>query len=133
MPFPRLILIARLAAAVLAIAAAPASANLVFTAQLGSPGDGAGQFLGPVDAATDAAGNVYVVDITANRVQKFDSSGKFLAGWGGLGGGDGELNSPFGITVDQGAVYVTDSGNDRIEKFGLDGTFLGTFGSTGSG
>jgi NHL repeat len=134
MPFPRLIiLIASLAATVLAIAAAPASANLVFTGQLGSPGSGDGQFLGPVDAATDASGNVYVVDISANRVQKFDSSGNFVAGWGGLGGGNGELNSPFGIVVDGGAVYVTDSGNDRIEKFGLDGSFLGAFGSSGAG
>ena len=39
MPFPRLILIASLAATVLAIAAAPASAssNLVFSGQLGGP------------------------------------------------------------------------------------------------
>src|SRR5258708_18709579 len=110
MTFPRIPLIASLAATVLAIAAAPASASLDFTGQLGTPGDGAGQFLGPVDAATDAAGNVYVVDITANRVQKFDSNGTFLGGWGGLGGGNGELNSPFGITVEGGAVYVTDSG-----------------------
>src|SRR5947208_7566556 len=135
MPFPRLILIASLAATVLAIAAAPASAssNLVFSGQLGSPGTGDGQFIGPVDAATDASGNVYVVDLSANRVQKFDSSGNFVAGWGGLGGGNGELNSPFGIAVDGNAVYVTDSGNDRVEKFGLDGSFLGAFGSSGAG
>jgi NHL repeat len=49
-------------------------------------GGGAGQFsgsIGPQGIAVDASGNVYVVDFSNLRVQKFDSEGHFLVMFGG--------------------------------------------------
>jgi DNA-binding beta-propeller fold protein YncE len=36
----------------------------------------------PNSLAVDAFGNVYVADITTNRIQKFDASGNFLMKFG---------------------------------------------------
>jgi sugar lactone lactonase YvrE len=89
----------------------------------GSQGSGDGQFAagGPEGIAVDSAGNVWVTDVNADRVQEFTSTGTFLAKFGSSGTGDGQFTSPQGITVDAaGNVYVTDSNstNSRVQKFG---------------
>ena len=44
---------------------------------------------------------------------------------GTSGTGDGELNRPTGITVDQaGVIYVADWRNDRLQVFDADGNFV---------
>ncbi|MGH2940704.1 MAG: hypothetical protein ACRDPE_21590 [Solirubrobacterales bacterium] len=110
-----------------------------------APGDAAappaGQFAYPGGVATDAAGNVYVVDTANYRIQKFSSDGKFLAMWGHEGPGRGEfVRTPGGIAVDgAGNVYVTEltdqqharAGN-RVDKFTSDGRFLTRWGRGGS-
>ncbi|USN95967.1 MAG: hypothetical protein H6793_02305 [Candidatus Nomurabacteria bacterium] len=45
---------------------------------------------------TDASGNVYVVDTYNYRIQKFTSTGTFLAKWGTSGSADGSLLSSAG-------------------------------------
>jgi tripartite motif-containing protein 71 len=119
--------------ALLAVAATPAHADLEFVAKWGSSGSGNGQFKNPQDVATDAAGNVYVVDRSNARVQKFDPSGNFVAKWGGGGTGPGQLFDPFGLAVAGGVVYVADSGNNRVQMFDTNGNLLGAFGGVGSG
>ena len=82
----------------------------------------------------DSSGNVYVVDCRNQRIQKFDSSGNFVAKWGSKGSGDGEFRVPYGIALDsRGNVYVADAGNRRIQKFDFSGEFLTKWGSKGSG
>ena len=56
----------------------------------------------------------------------FPSNGTWIREWGGkYGGGDGEMRSPTGITLDQeGNVYVADTGNNRIQVFSSNGTFI---------
>jgi hypothetical protein len=69
--------------------------------------------------ATDATGNVYAADLS-NNIQKFTSSGTYLAQWGSSGSGSGQFQSPTGVATDAaGNVYVSEYGNSRIQKFAL--------------
>lgn len=84
--------------------------------------------------ATDADGNVYVVDRGNRRVQKFDAGGAFLTMWGSEGTGDGQFMRPVAAAVDAaGNVYVLDLAPARVQKFTSDGAFLLAWGSDGTG
>ena len=83
--------------------------------------------------AVDSSGHVYVTDGNNNRVEKFDSSGKFLSTFGSTGYDNGQFTYPFGIGVDrQDNIYVSDD-NHRIQKFDSSGKFLAKWGGPGSG
>jgi DNA-binding beta-propeller fold protein YncE len=84
--------------------------------------------------AVDSQDNVYVVNPSQYRIEKYDSDSHLLTMWGSQGSGDGQFTEPSGIAVDaQGNVYVTDNReNYRVEKFDSDGKFLGKWGNWGS-
>jgi DNA-binding beta-propeller fold protein YncE len=71
--------------------------------------------------AVDPSNYVYVVDSGNNRVQKFDSSGKFITSWGSFGYGGGKFGFADSIAVDRLGknVYVSDSDNRSIKIFSL--------------
>ena len=95
----------------------------------GVEGSGDGQFNSPQGIAVDSDGNVYVADHYNYRIQKFTSTGTFLAKWGSQGTGDSQFEGLYGLAVDDlGNVYAVESGNDRIQKFTSNGTFLGWWG-----
>jgi sugar lactone lactonase YvrE len=97
-------------------------------------GTGNGQLRQPRDAATDAAGNVYVADYLNNRIAKFSPTGTWIKNWGVTGSGAGAFNRPYGVDVDDAdGVYVADSNNHRIQKFDSQGAFIRAWGSMGSG
>jgi hypothetical protein len=97
-------------------------------------GGGNGELYSPRVAAVDNSGNVYVTDAGNSRIQKFSSSGKFIAKWGSLGRGNGQFNWPRGIAVDNsGNVYVADTFNNRIQRFSSSGAYLSKWGSWGTG
>src|SRR5689334_15471389 len=105
-----------------------------YLTQWGTYGSGDGQFNGPYGVATDAFGNVYVVDQNNNRIQKFTSTGTYLAQWGTFGSGNGQFAIPAGIATDAaGNVYVADRDNFRIQKFTGSGTYLTQWGTYGTG
>jgi RHS repeat-associated protein len=106
-----------------------------FSAAFGSEGTGNGQFKKPAGSATDAAGNVWVVDEGNSRIEKFSSAGAFIAAYGSKGTGNGQFQAPWGIAINQstGNVYVADKGNNRIEELSSSGAFVATFGTSGSG
>lgn len=109
--------------------------------QWGSYGSGDGKFIYPQGIALDKNGRVYVVDTGNNRIQVFDTLGKFLGKWSHNWTG----NTISGIAVDNptNAVYVTDTGsfdgvlhqfvNDSIQVFDSQGNFLRNLGTRGSG
>jgi DNA-binding beta-propeller fold protein YncE len=93
-------------------------------------GNAAGQFNAPRDAATDAAGNIYVADYANDRIQKFDRNRSVLLAWGSRGTGNGQFNRPYGIALDAaGEVFVADSQNSRIQKFDGSGVFKAVIGT----
>jgi sugar lactone lactonase YvrE len=109
-----------------------------FVTKWGSTGSGNGQFVNPYCVAVDSSGNIYVGDMSNNRIQKFDSNGAFITKWGSSGSGNGQFNGPNAIAVDSsGNVYVADTYNNRIQKFdssdGINYNFITEWGSSGSG
>jgi hypothetical protein len=88
----------------------------------------------PQGIAVDETGNVYVADTYNHRIQKYNSSGAYLAQWGSRGSGNRQFLYPIGIDVDKsGNVYVVDCNNHRIQKFGSSGMYITQWGSLGSG
>jgi hypothetical protein len=113
------------------VAGAPAGAGRGGGAPgAGVPGE---SFSRPTDVAWDSAGNVFVADGYGNaRIAKYEPSGKWIAGWGSRGTGQGQFNVVRGIAIDaQGNVYVADEGNKRIQVFDTNGTFKREFSNVG--
>lgn len=73
--------------------------------------------MGPIGVAIDRFDRVLVSSLN-DRVQVFDSAGKFLFGIDGTGKEGGALLHPHGMAFDkQGMLYICDAGNQRILKF----------------
>ncbi|TAK26291.1 MAG: hypothetical protein EPO26_00310 [Chloroflexota bacterium] len=120
-----------------ASATATPTPGYVFVRRWGGPGSAPGQFDQPAGLALDSAGNVYVVEVGNNRVQKFTNAGGFVTTWGGYDGTgvvDGKFLQPGHIAIDNADnVYVSDGNSNRIEKYTASGALLLGFGSAGTG
>jgi uncharacterized protein (TIGR03663 family) len=87
---------------------------------VGGTGFQRGQMASPADVAVDAQGNFYVADTRNNRVQKFDSSGTFVASAGGFGS-DVQMTEPWSVAVaPDGTVFVAATWSHTIIKLGQD-------------
>jgi len=96
-------------------------------AQMLPGGEGAepGQYAEPRGIAVDGQGNVYVADFRNDRIQKFDSAGKFVAAWGEIGSQPGQFKDVSAIAVDgRGNMYVADTFNHRVQLLDADGRVL---------
>ncbi|MBF0528112.1 MAG: hypothetical protein HQK55_02330 [Deltaproteobacteria bacterium] len=105
----------------------------------GSSGSGNGQFQNPTGMVVDGFGNVYVADWLAGffgpenngRIQKFTSTGQFLAVWDGSDPGKGLFSGPEYLAVDgSGNIYVTDENDNRVQKLDGNGQLLVTLPSS---
>jgi DNA-binding beta-propeller fold protein YncE len=168
-------LAATLAAMALIATPALAHAHFTFTGSFGAPGEGAGELsfvstgmkngeeifiddLIPADgvAVNSASHLLYVADTGNNRVDEFETSGKFVRAWGWgvlsgaaepqtctvvcrkgvAGAGPGEFESADFVAVDNssgessGDVYVADSGTHLVQKFTSSGTLIAAWGDT---
>ena len=101
--------------------------------QAGITGNGGGQLKEPKGLAVDASGNVWVADYGNNRIQEFNSEGKFLQTFGKEGSGEGQFKEPSGIVVDGGNLYVAEAGNNRVQELTTAGKYVAQFGKAGSG
>lgn len=123
-----------------------------FRGSFGASGVGDGQFSTPTGIAVNrSTGEVYVADQGNNRVERFDSEGKYLSQFNGeptpaksfvlaAGGGGGLVASV--IAVDNSAspsdpsagdVYVADQSNRVIDKFSSTGSYVGQLTGTTEG
>jgi DNA-binding beta-propeller fold protein YncE len=91
-----------------------------FLLEWGTRGQGPGEFGLPHNVVTDRQGRVYVSDRDNQRIQVFDSNGKFLSQWAGTGGISGLF-----LTKDQ---HIWTGGIVRD----LDGKPLGQLSGTGT-
>ncbi len=96
----------------------------------GFSGDGglatAAQIDGPVNLEFDAMDNLFIAEVTNNRIRKVDSNGNITTvagnGTGGFSGDGGvaiaaELNSPVDIAIDAANnLFIADGGNNRIRR-----------------
>lgn len=79
------------------------------------PDGSEGRFGLPFGLSFDAWDNLYVVDVTLDRVLKFDPNLQFIAAWDGHNSAGRVLTDPVAIDVAQdGTIYVADSSNDRV-------------------
>jgi hypothetical protein len=95
----------------------------------GGKGRGPGFFENPVDLTSDSSGDIYVLEGTTGRVQRFDRAGKFLNGW--VVEGSSRFTA---IAADRetGEVYVV--ADPKIFRYdGRTGERLGTPREDGSG
>jgi sugar lactone lactonase YvrE len=118
----------------------------------GYSGDGgpatSAQLSYPNGIAVDSAGNLYISDVSSNRIRKVSDSGIIttVAGNGSAGySGDGgpatsaPLYNPVGVAVDStGNLYIADTYNKCIRKVSLSGIITtvagnGTLGYSGDG
>lgn len=91
---------------------------------------GPGTLKKPTGVTTDQAGNVYVSDVIDQRVVKYDSTGQYLAAFGG----SEILASPVGLAFNEQSqqLYVVDSKKHQIIVFNTDGKVAFTIGERGS-
>lgn len=108
--------------------AAPASFEHVM--DIGSFGTGEGQFAYIQDFAFGRDGQLLVTDASHAWIQLFDgASGRYLARFGGRGGGERNLVKPEGIAVDTaGNIYVADFNLAVVKAYDVRFNWLRTFG-----
>ncbi len=89
----------------------------------GEFGNAPGTFGLVTDVVQDSKGNLYVAEYGEyDRIQKFDSAGKFLFQWGGHGSEPGQFIRPQNMAVDENDhIWVVDACNDRIQVFDATG------------
>jgi DNA-binding beta-propeller fold protein YncE len=100
---------------------------------IGTRGDGPGQFNLPRDAVVGPDGTLYVVDGGNFRIQVFDTDGKFVKTFGSIGRQTGNFARPKEIAADrEGNIYVVDTAFGNFQIFNPKGELLLNVGGRGN-
>ena len=112
------------------------SPSLDSVERFGKGGEGDGQFKHPCGVAVDDDGNILVADQKNNRIQKFNSRGKYITKVNGNHETRSlELSLPVGIGIhpDTKEIYVTDTKHHRVQILHKSLNYSRSFGSYGKG
>jgi fibronectin type 3 domain-containing protein/TolB-like protein len=86
-----------------------------------------------VGVASDARGNVFVLDASTHQVHVFDALGNYKRSIGETGFWSKTFPRPSGITADnRGQIYVADDKADSVQVFDANGAFSFKVGKKGS-
>jgi DNA-binding beta-propeller fold protein YncE len=135
----------RLVCVLAALAGAAAAGSVTLVAGGGSGTDGVratqGKLAEPFGVAFDTSGNLFVVELSGQRVRKVDTRGilSTAAGTGEKGdGGDGgparkaQFNGPHSLAIaPEGDIYLADTWNHRVRKIDPKSGVVTTFAGTG--
>ena len=106
------------------------SGRLLF--RFGEPGSAPGELFHPTNIAIGPDGDIYVVETSNYRVQRFTAEGKPVRVYGEVGAEFGTFSRPKGIAVDRaGRLYVGDSAFENVQIFDNSGKLLLYFGQPG--
>ncbi len=84
----------------------------------------------PLQLAVDGSDDIFVGSYNNSYLYKIKGTPSVLVGVSGTGNGD--LNLPYGVAVDnQGNIFVADRDNDRIQEFDSTGAYVTQFGNSG--
>lgn len=112
---------------VLCATAEPGPVQPSFVLAWGEKGDATGQFHSPIGIAINAADEIFVTEFNANRVQKFDTNGRWLAAFP-------VVEHPGGLAVDrEGRLYVAAMNLGKIVVYDSAGKLLHEWGKVGEG
>ena len=102
--------------------------ELEYVRQIGSPGEGPGQFNIIRDVSSDEHGNLYVSDAHNHRIQVLSNGGEYLRS---IGYDGNRLDFPFGVCLSGQYVYVADNDNHNISVYTTMGGHVTTLGQWG--
>ncbi len=97
----------------------------------GKAGSGVGELYHPTNIALGPDGDLYVVDTSNYRVQRFTAEGRQVQSYGEVGSTSGSFARPKGIVMDRtGRMYVGDAAFQNVQIFDKKGKLLMFFGQT---
>ncbi len=106
------------------------SGRLLF--KFGRPGSKIGELYHPTNIAVGPDGDVYIVETSNFRVQRFTAEGKPVRIYGEVGSEFGTFSRPKGIALDRaGRLYVGDAAFQNVQIFDNRGKLLLYFGQPG--
>ena len=98
----------------------------------GTPGSKPGELYHPTNLAIGPDGDIYVVETSNYRVQRFTQEGKSVRVYGSVGDQPGLFTRPKGIALDRtGRLYIGDSAFENVQIFSNEGNLLMFFGQPG--
>lgn len=100
--------------------------------KFGKAGSGVGELFHPTNLAIGPQGDVFVVETSNYRVQRFTADGKPIRTYGEAGTAPGRFTRPKGIAIDrEGRLYIGDSAFENVQIFDPEGKLLLYFGQPG--
>lgn len=101
-------------------------------ATFGKAGSAIGELFHPTNLAVGADGDLYVVETSNFRVQRFTPEGVPVRTYGAVGSVPGSFARPKGIAFDRaGRMYVGDAAFENVQLFDGEGRLLMDFGQPG--